>query len=73
MASRRFTIHTCSICGKKEFEDNMLEYNDHYFCGLPHQLIQKGIDDENLNRPKPCLAIVVPFKPGPGRATPKAK
>ena len=51
MNSSRFNIQRCYICGKKEFEDNMLEYNDHFFCGLPHKLQQERKDNENLANP----------------------
>jgi hypothetical protein len=46
----RFTIHRCHICGKNEFADNMIEYNDHWFCGLPHKLIQERKENADLNR-----------------------
>lgn len=46
--SRRFEIHTCFTCGRKEFEDNMLEFNDHMFCGLRCKLTQERKDDEKL-------------------------
>jgi len=53
MGSRRFEIHTCYLCGRKEFEDNMLEYNDRMFCGIICKLKQERKDDENLARPVP--------------------
>jgi len=51
--SRRFTIHACHICGRKDFEENMLEYNDRMFCGIRCKLKQERKDDENLARPMP--------------------
>jgi len=53
MSSRRFIIQTCWACRKKEFEENMLEYNDHWFCGITCKLKQERKDDENLARPVP--------------------
>ena len=53
MGSRRFEIHTCWICGDIEFEDKMLEYNNHMFCGIICKLKQERKDDENLARPMP--------------------
>lgn len=56
----RFTICRCHTCGTNEFEDNMLEYNDHFFCGIRCKLIQERKDDENLaTRP-----TVVHLRPG---------
>ena len=48
--TRRFKMQTCHTCGDIEFEDKMLEYNDHWFCGILCKLKQKEKDDENLNR-----------------------
>ena len=48
--TRRFHVQTCHICGEIEFEDIMLDYNDHWFCGEAHKQQQKDKDDENLNR-----------------------
>ena len=53
MSNRRFEIHTCYLCGRKEFEDNMLEYNDRMFCGIICKLKQERKDDENLARTVP--------------------
>ena len=48
--SRRFNVQTCHICREIEFEDKMLEFNDHWFCGITHKLLQERKDDESLNR-----------------------
>lgn len=64
MGSRRFEIHTCYWCGKREFEDNMLEYNDHHFCSLVCKLKQERKEDEELNRID-CASDVIPLRPGP--------
>ena len=45
----RFDVHTCHNCGEIEFEDKMLEYNDHYFCGINCKVKQKEKDDAKLN------------------------
>lgn len=44
----RFTTETCHMCGEIEFRDNMLEYNDHYFCGINCKLAKEREDDKNL-------------------------
>ena len=45
----RFDIHRCFTCGKNEFEDVMLEYNDHMFCGIRCKLTQERKEDAKLN------------------------
>lgn len=47
--SRRFKIHRCHICNEPEFEEKMIEYNDHFFCGIYCRTIQGRKDDANLN------------------------
>jgi hypothetical protein len=46
MGSRRFEIHTCYLCGRKEFEDNMLEHNDRMFCRITCKLQQERTENE---------------------------
>lgn len=43
------TIHRCYSCGKNEYERNMLEYNDHHFCGIRCKKAQERIEDERLS------------------------
>lgn len=51
--SRRFNIHRCHVCGKNEFEDVMIEYNDRFYCGIRCKLKQERKDDEMLCNPRP--------------------
>ena len=44
----RFTTKTCHTCGEIEFEDKMLEYNDHFFCGIRCKLTQERKEDAKL-------------------------
>ena len=44
----RFTIRECYQCGEHEFEDKMLNYNDHYYCSLNCRLKKEREDDKNL-------------------------
>jgi len=48
--SKRFKVKPCHVCGDIEFEDNMLEYNDHFFCGINCKITQERKDDEKLNQ-----------------------
>lgn len=43
------SVKTCHACGTIEHEDLMLEYNDHFFCGINCKLKQERKDDETLN------------------------
>lgn len=62
--SRRFNIQRCRICGVNEFEDNMLEYNDKWFCGITCKLKQERKEDESLNQNDPGSdSTVVPYRP----------
>lgn len=45
----KFDIHRCFTCGRNEFEDVMIEYNDHMFCSLPCKLTQERTENESLN------------------------
>lgn len=45
----KFDVQRCHTCGEIEFEDRMLEYNDKFYCGLPHKLKQEREKNENLN------------------------
>ena len=45
----KFDVQTCRVCGDIEFEDKMLEYNDHFFCGIRCKKHQERIDDAKLN------------------------
>ena len=51
MNSKRFDIQRCHTCGFNEFETNMIEYNDRFYCGIRCKLIQERKDDENLANP----------------------
>jgi hypothetical protein len=44
----KFDIHRCYTCGNNEFEDKMLEYNDHMYCSLVCKLKQERKDDEKI-------------------------
>ena len=55
--------------GAKEFEDNMLEYNDHFFCGIVHKLQQERKENESLNRID-CASDVVPLRSNTRTRTP---
>ena len=55
----RFDIQRCYNCGKNEFEDNMLEYNDHFYCGIRCKIIKERESNETLDD----LDNVVPYRP----------
>lgn len=57
-------IHCCYVCGKYGTEATMLEYNDRFFCGLPHKLKQERIDDETLRNPPGRAAVIRLIRPG---------
>ena len=45
----RFTTKTCHTCGEIEFEDKMIEFNDHHFCGILCKITQERKENESLN------------------------
>lgn len=47
----RFDIHRCKSCGKNEFEDNMLEYKNHFYCGIRCKLTQERKENESSDNP----------------------
>ena len=55
----KMTVRRCKTCGELEFEDKMLDYNDHWFCSIFCKLKKEKQDDENLSR----RSTVVPLKP----------
>lgn len=47
-SSRRFNTHPCNTCGRTEFEDSMLEYNDRFYCSLICKQKQERKENEEL-------------------------
>lgn len=47
----RFDIHRCRVCGTNEFEDRMICYNDHFFCGIRCRVAHERTENESLRNP----------------------
>lgn len=53
-------IHRCQVCGKPAYEGTMLDYNDKWFCGLPHKLKHERKENEEIHHRSNLLSLRPP-------------